>query len=82
VSRNFLENIYMTFISSLLKCSCDVWDSCTVADADKFERLQLEAVRIVTGLTADASLPSLYAETRWGKLYTRRKSKRCHFCMI
>jgi hypothetical protein len=63
VSRNFLENIYMTFISSLLKCSCDVWDSCTVADADKFERLQLEAVRIVTGLTADATLTSLYAET-------------------
>ena len=52
------------------------------ADADKFERLQLEAVRIVTGLTADATLPSLYAETGWGKLYTRRKSKRCHFCMI
>ena len=72
----------MTFISSLLEFSCDVWDSCTVADADKFERLQLEAVRIVTGLTADATLPSLYAETGWGKLYTRRKSKRCHFCMI
>jgi hypothetical protein len=27
--------------------------------------------KIVTGLTAYANLPSLYAETRWGKLNTR-----------
>jgi len=76
VSRNVFENIYMTLISPLVEFSCDVWDSCTVADADIFERLQLEAVRIVTGLTADASLPSLYAETGWGKRYTRRKIKK------
>jgi hypothetical protein len=65
VSRNFLENIYMTFIRPLLEYSCEAWDSCTVADAHRIEQFQLEAARIVTGLTAYASLSSLYAETRW-----------------
>jgi hypothetical protein len=31
VSRNFLENIYMT-IRPLLEYSCEAWDSCTVSD--------------------------------------------------
>jgi hypothetical protein len=59
VSRNCLENIYMTL--NILEYSCEVWDSCTVADAGRLEQLQLEAARIVTGLTAYASLSSLYA---------------------
>ena len=65
VSRNCLENIYMTL--NILEYSCEVWDSCTVADAGRLEQRQLEAARIVTGLTAYASLSSLYAETGWGK---------------
>jgi hypothetical protein len=76
VSRNFLENIYMTFIRPLLEYSCEVWDSCTVADAGRLEQLQLEAARIVTGLTAYANLSSLYAETGWEKLNTRRKIRK------
>jgi hypothetical protein len=37
---------------NILEYSCEVWDSCTVADAGRLEQLQLEAARIVTGLTA------------------------------
>jgi hypothetical protein len=76
VSRNFLENIYMTFIRPLLEYSCEAWDSCTVADAHRIEQFQLEAARIVTGLTAYASLSSLYAETKWEKLNTRGKFRK------
>jgi hypothetical protein len=77
VSRNLLENIYMTFIRPLLEYSCEVWDSCTAADAGRLKQLQLEAARIVTGLTAyNASLSSLYAKTGWEKLYTRRKIRK------
>jgi hypothetical protein len=76
VSTNFLENIYMTFFRPLLEYSCEDWDSCTVADADRLEQLQLEADRIVTGLTAYASLSSLYAETGREKLNTRRKIRK------
>jgi hypothetical protein len=74
VSRNCLENIYMTL--NILEYSCEVWDSCTVADAGRLEQLQLEAARIVTGLTAYASLSSLYAETGWGKVNVSRKIRK------
>ena len=63
----------MTFIMPLLEYFCKAWDSCTVADAERLEQLQLEAARIVTGLTSYASLPSLYAEIRRETLNTRRK---------
>ena len=63
----------MTFIRPLLEYSCEVWNSYTVADADRLEQLQLEAVRIVTGLTTYAGLPSWYTETGWVKLYARHK---------
>jgi hypothetical protein len=53
-----------------------VRDSCTVADAGRLEQLQLETTRIVTGLTAYASLFSLYAETGWEKLNTRCKIRK------
>jgi hypothetical protein len=67
----------MTFIRPLLEYSCEVWDSCTAADAGRLKQLQLEAARIVTGLTAyNASLSSLYAKTGWEKLYTRRKIRK------
>ena len=66
----------MTFIRPLLEYSCEVWDSCTVVDAGRLEQLQLEAARIVTGLTAYASVSSLYAETGWEKLNTRRKIRK------
>ena len=39
-------------------------------------QVQLEAARIVTDLIAYASLSSLYAETRWEKLNTRRKIRK------
>ena len=66
----------MTFIMPLLEYSCEAWDSCTVADAGRLEQLQLEAARIVTGLTTYASLSSLYAETEWGKLNPRGKIRK------
>jgi hypothetical protein len=42
----------------------------------RLEQLQLEAAIVVTGLTAYASLSSLYAETRWEKLNTRGKFRK------
>ena len=64
----------------LLEYSCEVWESCTVADDGRLEQLQLEAVIIVSDLTAYASLSTLYAETVWGKLNPRRKIRKLsHF---
>ena len=37
VSRNVLENIYMTFIRPLLEYSCEAWDRSAAADARRLE---------------------------------------------
>ena len=39
VSRNFVENIYMTFIGPFLEYSCDIWYSCTVVYESRFDQL-------------------------------------------
>jgi hypothetical protein len=39
-------------------------------NSDRLEKLQLEAARIVTGLTCYTSLDSIYRETGWEKLST------------
>ena len=49
-------------------------------NSDRLEKLQLEAARIVTGLTCYTSLDSIYRETGWGKLSTRREVKQ--LCMF
>ena len=51
LKREILEKIYLTFIRSLLEYSCEVWDNCSQTDNDRLENVQLEAARIVTGLT-------------------------------
>jgi predicted aspartyl protease len=49
-------------------------------NSDRIETLQLEAARIDTGLTGYTSLDSIYRETGWEKLSTRREVKKlCKF---
>jgi hypothetical protein len=45
-------------------------------NSDRLEKLQLEAARIVTGLTCCTSLDSIYREAGWEKLRTRREVKK------
>lgn len=49
-----------------------MWDGCSVHDADKLEKVQLCAARIVTGLPIFVSREALYLETGWDILQTRR----------
>jgi hypothetical protein len=76
LKREILEKIYLTFIRSLLEYSCEVWDNCSQTDNDRLETLQLEAARIVTGLTVYSSRDSLYQETGWEKLSSRRERRK------
>jgi hypothetical protein len=53
-----------------------VWDGCYERDIEKLEKIQLEAARIVTGLTKFASKDSLYFETGWKTLANRRETRK------
>ena len=68
--------MYLTFICPLLEYAGEVWDNCTLADSERLEKIQLEAARIVTGLTSHASLLSIYKETGWGKLSVRPEKRK------
>ena len=76
LDREFLERIYFTFIRPILEYSSEVWDNCGLVNSDRIEKIQLEAARIVTGLTSYASRDSLYRETGWETLKDRREQKK------
>ena len=65
--RNNLNKIYLSYILPLLEYSCELWDGCCARDADKLERLQLEAARIVTGLPI-LLLENLFISKQGGNL--------------
>ena len=46
-----------------MEYGCEVWNCCGVELTDKLEKLQFEAVRIVTGSPTYASRNPLYLET-------------------
>jgi hypothetical protein len=55
----------------------------TIWDLNKLEQIQHEAARIVTGLPKFASIESLYFETGWEPLHSRRNSRKLNlFCKI
>ena len=76
LDRKPLEIIYTSFIRPFLEYSNVVWDNCTHYESNDMEKIQNEAARIVTGATKLTSLQSLYIETGWERLASRRlKSK-------
>jgi hypothetical protein len=71
-----LEKIYFTYIRPLLEYACELWDGCTILDLNKIEQMQHGAARIVTGLPKFASIESLYFESGWEPLHSRRHSRK------
>jgi hypothetical protein len=59
-----------------LEYASEVWDNCGQANCNRLEKIQIEATRIVTGLSIYASFDSIYKETELETLSTRRKIKR------
>ena len=73
VRRKTLNQIYVSFLRPILEYASVVWDNCTFNEKDKLEKIQIEAGRIVTGLTRSTSLYNLFRELGWLTLSERRK---------
>jgi hypothetical protein len=56
-----------------LEYASEVWDNCGQTNCNRLEKIQIEAARIVTGLSIYASFDSIYKETGWETLSTSRK---------
>ena len=59
-----------------MEYASDVWDNCEQTNCNRLEKIQIEAARIVTGLSIYASYDSIYKEMGWETLSTRRKVKK------
>ena len=73
LDRKSLETIYFSFIRPLLEYASVVWSNCTQYESNELEKIQNEAARIVTGATKLVSLHSLYTDTGWESLASRRE---------
>ena len=81
LDRKSLETIYISFIRPIFEYGDGVWDKCTKHEKQDIEKkIKTEAVRIVTGTTKLVSIHSLYEETCWKTLETRRKNHKLSLC--
>jgi hypothetical protein len=60
LKRDYLENIYLVFIWPILEYASGVWDNCGQAHCNHLEQIQIEAARIMTGLSIYAGFDSIY----------------------
>jgi hypothetical protein len=59
LSRTNLDKLYVVYIRSLFEYACELWGNCWIGNSQKLEQLQLEAARIVTGLSIFTKLKKL-----------------------
>ena len=64
--------IYISFLRPILDYASVVWDNYTQYEKDRLEKMQIEAARIVIGVTRSISLNTLYTEIGWLTLDDRR----------
>ncbi len=76
LSRNSLNQIYISYMRPILEYASVVWDGCSEYEKSALEKIQHEAARIVTGLTKSVSLYNLSKEIGWQSLSVRRSVKK------
>jgi hypothetical protein len=76
LNRQSLEIMYKSFVRSSLEYADVIWDNLSIADKDKLEKVQLQALRIITGLTISTPKEYIYIESGIDPLETRRQQHR------
>jgi len=64
--------IYKSSIRSLIEYGDIVWTGGNIGDLEKLESIQLDAARVVTGVTARCSTSLLIEDVSWPTLPSRR----------
>ena len=76
VDRLSLLKIYLSFIRPIIEYACVVWNNCYQYESDLIESVQIEALRIITGLRCNSSTSFLYEELGIETLEKRRLYQR------
>ena len=72
VDRKSLEIIYNTFILPVMMYGIEVWGGTYDSNILKLERLNIEAMRLITGGTARSNISKLYDETNYKSIMELR----------
>ena len=72
LSRRAFETMYFSFIRPILEYGSVLLTNCGSVNAEKLEKVQLQAARIVTEALQPTQLEQLYKETGWQALEERR----------
>ena len=67
-SRDALNQMYMSYMLPIGEYPSVVWDGCSKQDSVTLQKVQNEAVRLVTRLTRSVSLEKLFKECGWATL--------------
>ena len=73
IDRKSLLRFYISFIRPILEYGNIIWDNCTKQQSELLESIQLDAIRIITGLRKGTNHDVLYNEVGLCSLATRRK---------
>ena len=76
LKRETLNQIYVSYLRPLLEYASIVWDNCAKYEKELLDKIQLDAARIVTGLTRSTKITLLLKEIGWVSLDDRRKIQR------
>ena len=74
LDRKSLQKLYFSYIRPIIEYADVIWDNCTQYEKDSLEKLNIEAMRIITGATVSCKKELLYRECRWDSLQFRRKN--------
>ena len=76
LDRKSLERMYISFIRPVIEYSGIVWDNCNNVNKQDAEKIQIEALRIITGATKLCSIAKLCQETGFETLEDRRNKRK------
>ena len=79
ISRNALNQMYMSILLPVVEYASVVWDGCSEQDSQTLQKIQNEAARLVTGLNRSVSLENLFKECGWTTLSKRRQQHKLSF---
>ena len=81
LDRKSLETIYFSFIRPSMEYGDVLFAGTYDSDLCKLDRLQVDAMRIVTGATQKSNIALLYEDLDWTSLEVRR-NQHCLFLMF
>ena len=72
LARKDLERFYISFVLPIIEYGDALWDGANHLDTGKLDKVQIRAMRIITGATERSHIQGLYDDLGWHTLSQRR----------